>query len=136
MKKLFILSGLTLALASCGNGADEAKSEETHEAHEESGEYHHEHVLDINLTVDNEADPNVISVELLNDGEAYEADRVRFEVQAPEEEDTVWLNAEHQGEGVYTAEAAEVEAGEHTIVAHINGPEELHEHTEEVFEIK
>ena len=136
MKKLFLLFGMTLVLAACGNGTDEAQSEETHEPAEESAEHHHEQVLDINLTVDNEADPSVISVELLKEDEAYEADRVRFEVQEPETEEITWLNAEHQGDGVYTAETAEVEAGEYSITAHINGPEDLHEHTDDIFEIE
>lgn len=136
MKKLLLLSGLTLALAACGNGTEEAQSEETHEPAEESAEHHHEHVLDINLTVDNEADPSVISVELLKEDEAYEADRVRFEVQEPETEEITWLNAEYQGDGVYTAKAAEVEPGEYSITAHINGPEDLHEHTDDIFEIE
>lgn len=136
MKKLFLLFGTTLVLAACGNGTDEAQSEETHEPADESAEHHHEHVLDINLTVDNEANPSVISVELLKEDEAYEADRVRFEVQEPETEEITWLNAEHQGDGVYTAETAEVEAGEYSITAHINGPEDLHEHTDDIFEIE
>ncbi|WP_213810542.1 FixH family protein [Jeotgalicoccus sp. WY2] len=136
MKKLLLLSGLTLALAACGNGTEEAQSEETHEPAEESADHHHEHVLDINLTVDNEADPSVVSVELLKEDEAYEADRVRFEVQEPETEEITWLNAEHQGDGVYTAETAEVEPGEYSITAHINGPEDLHEHTDDIFEIE
>ena len=136
MKKLFLLFGTTLVLAACGNGTDEAQSEETHEPADESAEHHHEQVLDINLTVDNEADPSVISVELLKEDEAYEADRVRFEVQEPETEEITWLNAEHQGDGVYTAETAEVEAGEYSITAHINGPEDLHEHTDDIFEIE
>lgn len=136
MKKLFLLFGTTLVLAACGNGTDEAQSEETHEPADESAEHHHEHVLDINLTVDNEANPSVISVELLKEDEAYEADRVRFEVQEPETEEITWLNAEHQGDGVYTAETAEVEPGEYSITAHINGPEDLHEHTDDIFEIE
>lgn len=136
MKKLLLLSGLTLALVACGNGTEEAQSEETHEPAEESADHHHEHVLDINLTVDNEADPSVVSVELLKEDEAYEADRVRFEVQEPETEEITWLNAEHQGDGVYTAETAEVEPGEYSITAHINGPEDLHEHTDDIFEIE
>lgn len=136
MKKLLLLSGLTLALAACGNGTEEAQSEETHEPAEESADHYHEHVLDINLTVDNEADPSVVSVELLKEDEAYEADRVRFEVQEPETEEITWLNAEHQGDGVYTAETAEVEPGEYSITAHINGPEDLHEHTDDIFEIE
>ena len=136
MKKLFLLFGTILVLAACGNGTDEAQSEETHEPADESAEHHHEHVLDINLTVDNEANPSVISVELLKEDEAYEADRVRFEVQKPETEEITWLNAEHQGDGVYTAETAEVEAGEYSITAHINGPEDLHEHTDDIFEIE
>ena len=136
MKKLFLLFGTTLVLAACGNGTDEAQSEETHEPADESAEHHHEHVLDINLTVDNEANPSVISVELLKEDEAYEADRVRFEVQEPETEEITWLNAEHQGDGVYTAETSEIEPGEYSITAHINGPEELHEHTDDIFEIE
>lgn len=136
MKKLLLLSGLILALAACGNGTGEAKSEETHEPAEDSAEHHHEHVLDINLTVDNETDPSVVSVELQKEDEAYEADRVRFEVQEPETEEITWLNADHQGDGVYTAETSEIEPGEYSITAHINGPEDLHEHTDDVFEIK
>lgn len=136
MKKLLLLSGLTLALAACGNTTEEAQSEETHEPAEESAEHDHEHVLDINLTVDSEADPSIISVELLKEDEAYEADRVRFEVQEPETEEITWLNAEHQGDGVYTAKTAEVEPGEYSVTAHINGPEDLHEHTEDIFEIE
>lgn len=136
MKKLLLLSGLTLALAGCGNGTEEAQSEETHEPAEDSAEHHHEHVLDINLTVDNEVNPSEVSVELLKEDKAYEADRVRFEVQEPETEEITWLNAEHQGGGVYTAETAEVEPGEYSITAHINGPEDLHEHTDDIFEIE
>ena len=56
--------------------------------------------------------------------------------QEPETEEITWLNAEHQGDGVYTAETAEVEAGEYSITAHINGPEDLHEHTDDIFEIE
>ena len=136
MKKLLLLSGLTLALAACGNTTEEAQSEETHEPAEESAEHDHEHVLDINLTVDNEADPSIISVELLKEDEAYEADHVRFEVQEPETEEITWLNAKEQSDGVYTAETADIPAGEYSITAHINGPEELHEHTDDIFEIE
>ncbi|CEA00992.1 hypothetical protein BN1048_01193 [Jeotgalicoccus saudimassiliensis] len=136
MRKLFILSGLTLALAACSNSSEEAHSDETHEPHDESAEHHHEHVLDMNLTVDNDSDPAVISVELLQEDEAYEADRVRFEIQEPETEEITWLNAEHQGEGVYAAEASEIAAGEYSITAHINGPDELHEHTDDMFEVE
>lgn len=131
-----LLSSLTLALAACGNGTEEVEGEETHETHDETAEHHHEQVLDINLTVDNEADPSVISVELLKEDEAYEADRVRFEVEDTETEEITWLNAESEGEGIYTAEAAEVEPGEYSVTAHINGSEDLHEHTDDVFDIK
>lgn len=131
MKKLILLFGMTLVLAACGND-----TEETHEAHDESETHHHEHVLDINLTVDNESDPSVIKVELLEEGEAYEADRVRFEVEDPETEEITWLNAESKGNGLYSVETAGVEPGEYSITAHINGPDELHEHTDDVFEIK
>ncbi|MEY8559903.1 hypothetical protein AALF85_04330 [Jeotgalicoccus halotolerans] len=136
MKKLLLLSSLTLALAACGNSTEEVEGEEAHEPHDETAEHHHEQVLDINLTVDNEADPSVISVELLKEDEAYEADRVRFEVKDTETEEITWLNAESEGEGIYTAETAEVESGEYSITAHINGPEDLHEHTDDIFEIE
>lgn len=136
MKKLLLFSGLTLALAACGNSTEEAEGEETHEPHDETAEHHHDQVLDINLTVDNEANPSVISVELLKEDEAYEADRVRFEVEDTETEEITWLNAESEGEGIYTAETAEVEPGEYSITAHINGPEDLHEHTDDIFEIE
>lgn len=136
MKKLLLLSGLTLVLAACGNSTEEAEGEEAHEPHEETAEHHHEQMLDINLTVDNEADPSVISVELLKEDEAYEADRVRFEVEDTETEEITWLNAESEGEGIYTAETEQVEPGEYSITAHINGPEDLHEHTDDIFEIE
>lgn len=137
MKKL-LLFGAFLMLAACGNSTEEAEGETAHETHDESesAEHQHEQVLDINLTVDNDSDPSVISVELMKDDEAYEADRVRFEVMEPETEEITWVNAENQGEGVYTAEAADIAAGEYEITAHINGPEELHEHTHDMFEIK
>lgn len=136
MKKLLLLSGLTLVLAACGNGTEEVQSEETHEPADESAEHHHEQVLDINLTVDNESDPSVISVKLLKEGEAYEADRVRFEVGDLETEEITWLNAESDDIGLYSAETAEVEPGEYSITAHINGPDDLHEHTDDIFEIE
>ena len=136
MKKLLILSGLTLTLAACGNSSEEAHSDETHEPHEEGAEHQHEHVLDMNLMVDNETEPSVISVELLKENGAYEADRVRFEVQKSDTEEITWLNAKEQSDGVYTAETADIPAGEYSITAHINGPEELHEHTDDIFEIE
>lgn len=136
MKKLFLLFGMTLVLAACGNDTEEIHSEETHETHDENEAHHHEHVLDINLTVDNESEPSVINVELLEEDEAYEADRVRFEVENPETEEITWLNAESKGNGLYSVETAGVEPGKYSITAHINGPDELHEHTDDVFEIK
>src|SRR5699024_10262397 len=136
MKKLLLLSGLTLVLAACGNSTEEAEGEEAHEPHEETAEHHHEQMLDINLTVDNEADPSIISVELLKEDEAYEADGVRREVQEPETEEITWLNAEHQGDGGYTAKTAEVGPGEYRIAAHVSGPEALHEHTDDIVEIE
>lgn len=106
------------------------------EEHNDDHQHGHSSDLDMSMTLDNDADPSVITVELNMDEEAYEADRVRLEVvDESDEEDIQWVDAEVQETGVYTAELDDIEEGTYNVILHVNGPDDLHEHTEEVFEV-
>lgn len=139
MKKLLLVPMAALLLGACSNDADSGEKSEGHEeghTHEaESTEDSHDHasVLNMDFAYENEE----ISVNLTEGGDAYEADRVRFEVVHPENDDsTVWLNTEYQGEGMYSADASDLETGKYEVVIHVNGPEELHEHTSKSIDVE
>lgn len=117
---------------------DESDIEEGSNLMDEHEHNDHEHSsdLDMAMTLDNDSDPSVITVELNMDDEAYEADRVRLEVvNESDEEDVQWVDAEVQETGVYEAELEDIEEGTYNVILHVNGPDDLHEHTEEVFEV-
>lgn len=140
MKKFLILSAFVLALAACGNEEQQAEeshgSEESHEAHSEDSSHAHDSGLEMAMELDNESNPSVMTVELNMDDEPYEADRVRLEVvNESDEEDVEWINAEVQETGIYTAELENVEEGTYNIVLHVNGPDDLHDHIDESFEV-
>lgn len=138
MKKLILVPAIALLLSACSNDAESEDKNEGHEeahSHEDNAEETHNHssVLDMEFTYGN----NELSVALTEEEEPYEADRVRFEVVHPEDEDaTVWLNTENEGKGSYTVDASELEPGSYEVVIHVNGPEELHEHTSENIEVE
>ncbi|WP_411842001.1 hypothetical protein [Salinicoccus sp. HZC-1] len=135
MKKLLMIPALVFALGACSNDTDstektEENTEELHAHEEENAEEGHAHSasLDMEFTYENDE----MSVLLTQEGKRYEADRVRFEVVHREDEDaTVWLKTEHEGDGNYTADASTLEPGSYETVIHVNGPEDLHEHTSE-----
>lgn len=134
MKKLLLIPAFAILLGACSN---DANSEEKTEGHEEghSHEESHDHSSSLNMDFSYEEDDMSV---LLDEGkEPYQADRVRFEIVHPEDKDaTVWLNAENVDEGTYTADASELEPGSYEVVIHVNGPDELHEHTSENIEVE
>lgn len=140
MKKLLLATGCVLVLAACNDQEDESadavdEAEENHEEHAESNHDHTSH-LDMEMILDDEAEPPVLSAELHMEDDPYEADRVRFEiVDTTDEENVEWADGEAVDDGVYAAELEDVEAGTYNVVLHVNGPDDLHEHTEETFEI-
>lgn len=134
MKKLLLIPAFAILLGACSN---DANSEEKTEGHEEghSHEESHDHSSSLNMDFSYEEDDMSV---LLDEGkEPYQADRVRFEIVHLEDKDaTVWLNAENVDEGTYTADASELEPGSYEVVIHVNGPDELHEHTSENIEVE
>jgi hypothetical protein len=139
MKKFLAVSAFVLVLAACGNGdgqAEEHELEEEHESYDGSESHSHDSDLEMAMNLDNGPEPSVVIVELVMDDEPYEADRVRLEVvNESDAEDVEWIDAEAQEAGIYTAELEDVEEGAHNIILHVNGPDDLHDHIDEVFEV-
>lgn len=140
MKNFILLFTLIFVLAACNNGEnDAAEGEAVDETEEHSDDHAHDHDsdLEMEMMLDNGTAPSVLSTELHMDGESYEADRVRFEiVNTEDEEDVEWADAEAEEKGLYSAELEDVEPGTYNVVLHVNGPDDLHEHTDQEFEIE
>ena len=139
MKKFLAVSVFALVLAACGEEDDQTKEHESGKAHEsqdDSASHSHESDLKMTMSLDNEPEPSVMTVELAMNDNPYEADRVRLEVvNEVDEEDVEWIDAEAQEAGTYTAELEDVEEGTHNIILHVNGPDDLHDHIDEQFEV-
>lgn len=141
MKNFILLFTLIFVLAACNNEESDStvEGESVDETEEHSEEYAHDHdsELELEMMLDNGTEPSVLSAELHMDGEPYEADRVRFEiVNTEDEEDIEWADAEAEEKGLYSAELENIEPGTYNVVLHVNGPEDLHEHTDQEFEIE
>lgn len=129
-----LLAACILTLAACGNEAEEAESEEVHE---EQADHDHDSDLEMVMTLDNDPEPSVMTIELEMEDEDYEADRVRLEIEDENDEENIeWIDAEAEAPGLYTAELEAIDAGTYNVVLHVNGPDELHDHSEETFEVE
>lgn len=138
MKNILLVCTLVFVMAACSS--EESGTVEEHEEHEEHSEDHshdHDSELAMEMSLDNEADPSVLSAELHMGDEPYAADRVRFEiVNAEDEEDVEWADAEAEDDGLYSAGLENIEPGTYDVVLHVNGPEDLHDHIDDQFEIE
>ena len=131
MKKYILLLTLIFVLSACNDGQSDSAAEGEAHSHDHNSE------LDMEMALDNETEPPVLSTELHMDGEPYEADRVRFEiVDAEDEEDIEWADAEVEEDGLYSTELENIDPGTYDVVLHVNGPDDLHEHIDQQFEIE
>ncbi|WP_066187229.1 FixH family protein [Gracilibacillus timonensis] len=114
-----------------GEASDTHEEAATHE--HEDGE--HEHANDFEIAVEEPTDVSVneevaLTSELSLDGSAYEGARVRYEIIPEGSENHEWVEAEETEQGIYQATHTFTEAVHHDIVVHVNGDNDLHEHTE------
>lgn len=101
-----------------------------------NADHDHSSGLDILMTIDNEPNPSVISAKLNMEGKAYEADRVRLEfINEADNKDIQWIAAKSQSPEFYSAELEDIKEGTYKVILHVNGPNDLHEHLEEVFKV-
>ncbi len=143
MKKLLLLSSLVFLLGACNSEGSQSSAEaeeegmtDNHESHSEESSHAHSSELDMEIGLDSDSNPSVLSAELRMDGGPYEADRVRFEIiDVSDEENVSWLDGESHEDGVYTSVLENINPGTYEVVLHVNGSNELHEHTEKIIEV-
>jgi hypothetical protein len=127
-RKEFIVGSLEEA-----KGTQEITEETQDTAHEEGHDDHHGHhesSLTIELNQENVFSVNkevTLSSTLTNENAPLLGAKVRFEIIPEDESKTEWLDANEEGEGVYSALTTFKNPGMYHIQIHVN-KDELHEH--------